>query len=44
MEKEQSQENFTSAEKRKRLRWIVIAHVLIVVAFFTATFYWGNFE
>jgi hypothetical protein len=23
--------------------WIVIAHLLVVGAFFGATFYWGNF-
>jgi uncharacterized membrane protein len=30
--------------RRKRLLWIVLAHLLIVVAFCTATFYLGNFE
>ena len=44
MQKEQSQDFSTSAEKRKRTRWIVAAHVLVVAIFFIATFYWGNFE
>ena len=33
-----------STDRRKQTRLIVIAHVLIVVAFFVATFMWGNFE
>ena len=33
-----------STGRRKRLLWIVLAHLLIAVAFFTATFYMGNFE
>lgn len=40
----QSQDDFTSTGRRKRTLWIVAAHVLVVVAFFTATFYWGNFS
>jgi len=36
-------EHFTSAERRKRTLWILIAHVLVVAAFFMATFFWGNF-
>jgi hypothetical protein len=34
---------FRSSGRRKRTLWIVIAHVLVVAAFFVATFYWGNF-
>jgi len=33
----------TSTSRRKRLLWIVLAHLLIAVAFFGATFYLGNF-
>jgi hypothetical protein len=36
-------DHFTSTERRRRTLWIVIAHVLVVAVFFTATFYWGNF-
>ncbi len=35
---------FASTGRRKRLLWIVLAHLLIAVTFFTATFYLGNFE
>ena len=35
---------FTSAERRKRTRRIVIAHLLIVATFFIASFIWGNFQ
>ena len=35
---------YASTGRRKRLLWIVFAHLLIVVAFFTATFYLGNFS
>jgi hypothetical protein len=41
---EDQHQDFTSAERRKRTRWIVIAHVVIVATFFIATFFWGNFE
>jgi flagellar basal body-associated protein FliL len=37
-------DDFNSAERRKRTVWIVIAHLLVVGAFFAATFFWGNFE
>jgi len=43
MQEDQHRE-FTSAERRKRTLWIVVAHLLIVVTFFIATFFWGNFE
>ena len=32
----------TPAERRKRLVWIVAAHLLVAGAFFVATFYWGK--
>ena len=41
---DQQRNEFTSAARRKRTLWIVAAHVLVVVTFFTATFYWGNFS
>jgi hypothetical protein len=41
---QQDEEHFGSAERRKRTLWIALAHVLVVVAFFVATFFWGNFE
>ncbi len=42
---QEDQENhFTSAERRKRTVWIVVAHFLVGAAFFIATFFWGNFE
>ncbi len=44
MQQDQSQDYFTSADRRKRTMRIVIAHVLIVATFFIATFFWGNFE
>jgi hypothetical protein len=37
-------EHFTSAERRRRTLWIVLAHALVVAVFFTATFFWGNFR
>ena len=40
----QPDDYFTSAERRKRTWRIVIAHVIIVATFFTATFLWGNFQ
>jgi len=43
MQDDQHDEHFTSAERGKRTLWIVIAHVLVVAVFFTATFFWGNF-
>jgi hypothetical protein len=39
---DQQEHGPTSAERRKRLVWIVIAHLLVVGAFFVATFYWGK--
>ncbi len=33
------------AQARKtRLKYIVIAHLIVVISFFVASFYWGNFE
>ena len=43
-ENQHPEDYFTSAERRKRMWRIVIAHVIIVVTFFTATFLWGNFQ
>lgn len=40
----QDQEGFDSAERRKRTWRIVIAHLLIVVTFFVASFLWGSFK
>lgn len=34
----------TEQERKSRLKIIVIAHFLIVGAFFVATFFWGNFS
>ena len=42
-EDDQHKDYFTSNVRRKRTLWIVVAHVLVVGAFFVATFYWGNF-
>jgi len=44
MRDEQPQQHEHSPEQRKRIRRIVIAHLLIVVMFFAASFLWGNFE
>jgi hypothetical protein len=44
MHEDQHQDFFTSSRRRKRTLWIVIAHLLVAGAFFTATFYWGNFS
>ncbi len=44
MQEDEHDDYFAPTERRKRLLWIVLAHLLIVVAFFTATFYLGNFE
>ncbi len=44
MQENQPDAYFTSAEKRRRTWRIVIAHVLVVVTFFVATFFWGNFQ
>jgi hypothetical protein len=44
MQEDQSQEYFTSTERRKRTWRIVVAHLLVVATFFAATFFWGNFE
>ena len=43
MQEDEHDDYFTSTDRRKRLLWIVFAHLLIAVAFFTATFYLGNF-
>lgn len=43
MQEDEHDDYFASTERRKRLPWIVLAHLLIVVAFFTATFYLGDF-
>jgi len=45
MQQDQSEEDyFTSLERRKRTRRIVIAHLVVVATFFIASFMWGNFE
>ena len=44
MQENQSDEYFTSAERRKRTWRIVIAHALVVATFFIATFFWGEFQ
>jgi len=44
MQADQHQDYFTSSGRRKRTVRIVIAHLLVAVAFFAATFYWGNFS
>ncbi|MFT5502618.1 MAG: hypothetical protein ACI845_000879 [Gammaproteobacteria bacterium] len=43
-ENRQSEDDFDLPKRRKGTITIVIAHLLIVVAFFTATFFWGSFE
>jgi len=43
MHEDQHEDRPTSAKRRKRLVWIVAAHLLVVGAFFVATFYWGSF-
>lgn len=30
--------------RKSRLKYIVIAHLFVVISFFVAAFYWGNFE
>ena len=37
------QDTFYTAERRKRTRRILVAHLLIVAAFFIASFIWGKF-
>ena len=44
MQQDQHDERFTASQRRTRTLWIVAAHVLVVVAFFIATFFWGKFE
>jgi len=44
MQENQSNDYFTSDERRKRTWRIVIAHLIIVATFFIATFFWGNFQ
>jgi len=43
MQKDQSVNEFDVAARKRRLKLIVIAHLVIVVSFFTAAFFWGNF-
>lgn len=43
MTQNQHGDELTSTGRRRRTLWIVIAHVLVGVSFFVATFYWGNF-
>jgi len=43
-DRQQEQDSFSSAERRKRTWRIVIAHLLIVATFFIASFLWGNFK
>jgi len=31
-------------DRKRRLKLIIIAHLLIVGSFFVATFFWGNFS
>ncbi len=42
MPEDQQAHGPTSAERRKRLVWIVVAHLLVASAFFVATFVWGK--
>ena len=44
MRDDQHSDEFPVPERRKRTLWIVALHVLIVAAFFTATFFWGTFK
>ena len=43
-EQQHEQDQFNTAERRKRTRRILIAHLLIVAAFFAASFIWGKFS
>ncbi len=43
-EQQHDQDQFNSAERRKRTRWILVAHLLIVATFFAASFIWGKFS
>ena len=43
MQQNQHEDEFRSPERRRRTMWIVIAHFLVVAAFFVATFFWGDF-
>ena len=43
-EQQQDQDQFNSVERRKRTRWILVAHLLIVATFFAASFIWGKFS
>jgi hypothetical protein len=44
MQQDQHEDPFRSSQRRRRMLWIVLAHVAVVVAFFAATFVWGNFS
>jgi len=44
MQQDQREQDFNSAERRKRTWRIVIAHLLIVATFFIASFLWGSFK
>ena len=44
MQQDQHDDHVGSSQRRTRTLWIVAAHVLVVVAFFIATFFWGKFE
>jgi len=44
MQEDEHDDYVASTGRRKRLLWIVLAHLLIAGAFFTATFYMGNFS
>ena len=44
MQEGQQDEDFNSTGRRKRTLWIVAAHLLVAAVFFSATFFWGNFE
>jgi hypothetical protein len=43
-EDRQDEVEFDLPKRRKGIMTIVIAHLIIVIAFFTATFFWGSFE
>lgn len=44
MQKGQADIEVDEQVRKSRLKLIVIAHLLIVVSFFVAAFFWGNFE
>jgi len=43
MQERQQQDELGQQARKSRLVRIVIAHLLVVAAFFTASFFWGNF-